>query len=349
MHLRSCLAIALSLPLAAQEPATPPPAAPHFLVRRYPQDRDVPIAQVGDRTLTLGDLVDHLDARHHPGFRQALEARPEIQRMLQSDLVAPWVRHFADLEALRQAFGLAIDEPKLEAAQSAALKESFQGFLDTYVADRRANGRPTELSQRLVNSLLADFQLRQGLGAELQGMLDHLEPADYTRTQLQEFFQANARVFGGRVTLAHILIQHRDGGTGILLADEGFARASARLADVQARLRPDGSNFEDVARGFSDDTRTAKEGGVLSGVLRFDDRLPAPLCRAAWLLRDGDVSDVVETQYGWHLVKRLDFAQQVFILFTDDAIPTIRQVMHRSRQEDRLFAARERARLRLLL
>jgi hypothetical protein len=259
------------------------------------------------------------------------------------------VRQFADLEAMRQTFAGEIDETKLKEAQSTALQRTFQGWLDTYIADRKANDRPTELTQAQVNRLLADFQLRQGLAAELQGMLDHLEPGDYNRAQLQQFFNDNARAFGGRVTMAHILIQHRDGGRGILLADEGFARANARLADVKARLRPDGSNFEEVARGFSDDTRTAPNGGLLHGVHRFDDRLPAVLCRAAWLLRDGEVSDVIESQYGWHLVKRIDFSQQMFILFTEDAIPSIRQVMIRSRQEDRLFKAREQTKLRLLL
>jgi parvulin-like peptidyl-prolyl isomerase len=333
-------------PPVAQEPAA---ATPHFLVRRYPQDRDEAIAQVGDRMLTLGDLVDHIEAVHYPGFGEALTRRPEFQRFLVSDLIAPWVRQFADLQALQQTFGDRLDADKVKQAQSTALQQAFQGWLDTYVADRRAHGRPTDLSQRDVNRLLTDFQLRRGIGIEMQGLLDQLEPGDYTRPQLQQFFNDNARAFGGRVTMAHILIQHRDGGTGILLADEGYARATARLADVRARLRPDGSNFEEVARGYSDDLRTAPNGGVLNGVHRFDDRLPAALCRAGWFLRDGEVSDVVESQYGWHLVKRLDFSQQIFILFTDDAIPDIRQVMIRSRQEDRLFEAREKAKVRLLL
>ncbi|MBL8730038.1 MAG: peptidylprolyl isomerase [Planctomycetes bacterium] len=338
----------------AQQPQPPAVVAqqqdePHFLVRHYPRDRDAAIAQVGDRTLTLGDLVDHIDVVHYPGFREALGKRPEIERMLQSDLVAPWVRQFADLEALRQTFGDELDATKLKEAQSTALQRSFQSWLDAYIADRKANDRPIDLTQQQVNRLLADFQLRQGIAAELQGALDHLEPGDYTRAQLQQFFNDNARAFGGRVTMAHILIQHRDGGRGILLADEGFARATARLADVEARLRPDGSNFEEVARGFSDDTRTAPNGGVLHGVHRFDDRLPAVLCRTAWFLRDGEVSGVVESQYGWHIVKRIEFSQQMFILFTEDAIPSIRQVMIRSRQEDRLFQAREKSKLRLLL
>ena len=344
----------LLAPCAAQEPAPPAAAAkpaPHFVVRRYPQDADAAIAVVGGRTLTLGDLVDHLDTRHQPGLKAAL-GRPdahEVHRMLQSDLIAPWVRHFADLEALRQAYGEQLDAAEVEAAQSAALKRAFEGWLETYVADRQSRGISAPLTQEQVDRHLARFQLQGGLAAELQGMLDHLEPADFNRVQLQNFFNANARSFGGRVTIAHILIQNRDAGTGILLNDEGLALANARLADVKARLQPDGSNFEEVAREWSDDQRTARDGGRLEGLHRYDDRMPAALCRAAWNLRDGEISGVVESQYGWHLVKRLEFNQQVFILFTDDAIPTIRQVMQRALQEERLFTARERAGVRLLM
>ena len=89
---------------------------------------------------------------------------------------------------------------------------------------------------------------------------------------------------------------------------------------------------------------------MLGALHRFDDRMPATLCRAAWALRDGDISDdVVETQYGYHFIKRLEFNQQIFVLFTDDAIPSIRIVMRRAMQEQRLLGARQRLGVRLLL
>lgn len=326
------------------------PEPQHFRALHYPKDRGATIAVVGERALTLGDLVDHLDERHHPGFRAALEKMPTVEAMLRSDLMAPWVRRFADIEALRQfTHERKIDQTALEAAQGEQLKAAFQGWLTTYLEDRKQHGRPTNLSQDRINRLLADFQLKNGLAAELQGWLNYLEPEQYTRAQLQDFFQDNARSFGGQVKIAHILVQHRDAGTGLLLNEEARGRAAARLADVKARLRSDGSNFEEVARLLSEDTRTAKDGGLLDGVKRYDDRLPAPLCRAAWTLRDGEVSDVVETQYGWHLLKRIDYAQHLFILFTDEAIPTIRMVMQRGKQEDLLFAARAATKLQLHL
>ena len=51
-------------------------------------------------------------------------------------------------------------------------------------------------------------------------------------------------------------------------------------ADIKARLKPDGSNFEEIARLYSDDTKTGKDGGILQGVHRYDDRLPDSLLTA---------------------------------------------------------------------
>lgn len=324
--------------------------APHHVVRSYPKDKDKAIAVVGSKTLTLGELVEHIDTRHYPGFKKLLETQPTVQAYLRSDLIAPWVRQFADMEALRQAAGdTYIDPVELEKAQSAVLKSSFEAYLAKEIERRRLRGYP-EISQARVNSLLSEFQLRSGLSSELQGLLNVLEKDTYTARQLRDFFNANPRFMGGQVTVQHILVQHRDGGTGILLNDEGIARANARIAEIKARLRPDGSNFEELVRLYSDDTRTAKNGGELPHIHRFDDRLPATLCRAAWSLKDGQhTADVIETQYGYHFIRRVSFNQNVFILFTNDTMESVRVVMNRAMQERLLLDARAKTKLRLLM
>jgi len=359
----ACLAMGLSAALPAQDkPATKQeptktksnPLAkadgPHFIVRRYPQDKDVAVAVVGNKTITLGEVLEHIEARHYPGFRKMLTKMPTMQAYLRSDLIAPWVRHYADMEALRQVAGdKYVDPVELEKAQAAVLKQSFEGYLAKEVERRRARGYP-QISQARVNSLLADYQLRSGLSSELQGLLNVMEPDTYTARQLRDFFNSNGRFMGGQVTFQHILIQHRDGGTGILLKDDGIARANARIAEVKARLRPDGSNFEELVRLYSDDTRTAKNGGELAHVHRFDDRLPATLCRAAWSLQDGQhMTNVIETQYGYHFIRRVAFNQNMYILFTNDTMPAVRIVMQRAMQERLLLGARKKTKLRLLL
>lgn len=355
--LAACCLLAQDPP-AGVEPAPGPAETQHpreqapesrFPQLNWPRDRALTVAVVGDRKLTLADLAQHIEERHQPRFREFL-ATVEGNRLLASDLLAPWVRQFADIMALREeARSRKLDLDTAEPLLADALKSGFESWLAVYTDDLAARGISTELSQQRVNRLLSDWQMRSGLGAELQGWIDFLTRDEATVGQLREFFVDNARAFGGKVTMAHILVQHRDAGTGLLLRDDLRAAAFARMADVQARLRPDGSNFAEVAKLMSEDTRTAPSGGVLSGVERYDQRLPAILCRTAWALADGQVSDVVESQYGLHVVLRIKFDQQRFMLFTDAAIPTVRMFHHRDLQERTLFGAREKYRVELQL
>ena len=316
---------------------------------RYPRDKERVIAVVGDRPIQLVDLVLHIEDRHHPGFEEFLagpdgKGTPAGARMLESNLIAPWVRQFADICALKaEAEAMeGYDPEQAEAALSAALKESFEAHLAAYVDDLQRRGLPTDISQDRIDRILADYQLRYGLQTEMQGWLDYLQPLQpWTKGELRDFFTDNARVFGGGVTLAHILIQHRDPGTGILMQDKQQARAASRLAEVQRRLAA-GEDFAELARLFSDDTKTAPQGGVFKGVQRFDYRLPPQICRTAWLLKDGQVSDVVETAFGWHLIQRIEHVQKKFMLFTDAAVPSIRVTRQRMLQEDLLFKLRDK-------
>ncbi len=342
-------------PATAQDPPAPPaaqatPAAPasHVPELRYPRDRKLPVCTVGSRTLTLEDLFQHLEQRHQPGLREFL-ATDAGQLLLQSDLIAVWARQFADVTALAAEAQALERTAGAEEAQARALKTAFEAYLAHYTETLAQAGASTELSQNRVNRLLQDFQMKRGLGSEMQGWLDHLEPDDYTDKELRDYFNDNPQVFGGMVTVQHILVQHRDAGTGRLLDEEGQRRALARLADVRARLRPDGSNFAEVATLMSEDTRTARSGGELANVMRFDDRLPAILCRTAWQLKDGETSEVVESQYGYHIVHRLSFNWQRHVLFTEDAKPGIRIVVHRANQEDLLFRLRQKHDVRLHL
>lgn len=357
----------IAAPCLAQDPAPAPVGTPaksgisptataNYPKLRFPRDKDYVVATVDDKPLTLGDLVTHIDERHQPGFKNFLagpegKGSPDGARILASDLLASWVRNFADIKALEAEAG-PLDEAataQLEACMSAALKEGFENFLADYVADLQRQALPTELSQTRLNGLLSNFQMRNGTALEMQGWLDYLRPLqNWTRQELSDFFQNNARVFGGGVTLAHILIQHRDPGTGILLNKPQRAGAKARLQEIQSRLQ-NGADFEESVRLFSEDTATAPEGGVFKGVQRFDYRLPPAICRSAWGMQDGDVSDVIETRYGWHIIKRIEHVQQRFMLFTDAALPSIRISKQRMGQENLLFDTRNKHKVALKL
>ena len=104
------------------------------------------------------------------------------------------------------------------------------------------------------------------------------------------------RASKGTISVAHIMVGLKQ--TDSLLDPE------KRINDIYKKLNQ-GETFEALAKQFSDDKSSAKNGGIVrpfkSGQLsasEFED--------AAFALKnDGDVSEPFKTQFGWHIVKRM--------------------------------------------
>lgn len=96
--------------------------------------------------------------------------------------------------------------------------------------------------------------------------------------------------------LAHIMVQPR----GQTPADS--AEAESRIRSAASRLA-NGETFEDVAADMSDDRNSARTGGNI-GVLSFDQGLPPSMRDVAFSLPNvGDVSEPLQTPFGYHIVK----------------------------------------------
>lgn len=81
--------------------------------------------------------------------------------------------------------------------------------------------------------------------------------------------------------------------------------ARARIDSLLMRIRA-GEEFEELARNHSHDINTVPRGGEL-GVLQFSSRIVEPFKEAAFAIENpGEVSDVVETSFGYHIIKLLD-------------------------------------------
>lgn len=113
-------------------------------------------------------------------------------------------------------------------------------------------------------------------------------------------FHIIRRVEDKTIRVAHILVSYNTGEMG----ETSRSRDDAlkRAFDVLFRARQ-GEDFAALALEYSDDARNNKTGGRLApiriGVMvpEFED--------AAFRLRPGEISDVVETNYGFHIIKRL--------------------------------------------
>ncbi|MFS0824325.1 peptidylprolyl isomerase [Bacillus sp. 1P02SD] len=103
---------------------------------------------------------------------------------------------------------------------------------------------------------------------------------------------------GEVVKASHILAKFSDNPSAEV-TDEQKAAAKKKIEEVKAKL-DSGEKFEDVAKEYSDDS-TAQNGGDLGWFGK--GRMVPEFEEAAFALKEGETSDIIESQYGYHIIK----------------------------------------------
>ena len=127
---------------------------------------------------------------------------------------------------------------------------------------------------------------------------------------------------------SHILVQV-DAAAG----DEARKAARTRAEDLLRQARG-GADFATLAREHSQDPGSAREGGDLGFFTR--DAMVKPFADAAFALGEGAVSEVVETEFGFHVIKLTGIRPGAVKPF-EEVRPEIEAELRRQ-QAGRLFA-----------
>jgi len=101
---------------------------------------------------------------------------------------------------------------------------------------------------------------------------------------------------------AHILVANRDMKTSRPYTDSENAQARMRIEGLLKRARS-GEDFERLAKEFSEDPGSKARGGTYAFAR---GQMAVEFEAAAFNLRIGQLSGVVETSYGFHVIKLLD-------------------------------------------
>ncbi|ACF45080.1 MAG: peptidylprolyl isomerase [Prosthecochloris sp.] len=84
---------------------------------------------------------------------------------------------------------------------------------------------------------------------------------------------------------------------------ENKAKARSLIEDVQQRLL-EGADFDEMARRYSQDPGSAEVGGDLGYSKRGE--FVKPYEEAAFSLKDGEISAIVESRFGYHIIQLLE-------------------------------------------
>ena len=118
-----------------------------------------------------------------------------------------------------------------------------------------------------------------------------------TEEQVKKFYDDNAARFGTpeERRASHVLIKATADASA---ADKAKAKARAEELLAQARKNPVG--FAELARKNSEDEGSAPQGGDLD--FFGPGAMVKPFETAAFALKQGDISDVFETDFGYHFL-----------------------------------------------
>jgi peptidyl-prolyl cis-trans isomerase C len=213
------------------------------------------------------------------------------------------------------------DEFNKELQKEAMTYEAFRKHIQEQIAtikliDQEVKAKttpPTDSDvKELYDTLLAILQDKPIPGSHTASEVD----------ELKSLARALDHRFGERVRARHILVR-----VGPNASKEERASALAKIKDVQRQLKG-GTEFSDLAKKYSDDPGSKDRGGDL-GYFSHGDMVDA-FEKAAFALNVGQTSDIVSTDFGYHLI-RIDEKKAASKFSYDDVKDDLKEYLFQQR------------------
>ncbi len=239
---------------------------------------DKPVAHVNGEPIAATDLQALLEARPSPvplTAAQQRELRQSALDMLIDDILMRQFLRKNSLPAHASEIQKDVDE----------LKEALKKKTMT-------------LEQFLREGKQTEEQLRKDIAARVQWK--HYLAARFSDAETKGYYEANKPEFDKVfVRASHILVKV---GPTAPAAEKQAARA--KLETLRNDIVAGKLDFGEAAKKYSD-CPSKKDGGDI-GSFPYKFVVVEPFAKAAFSLKKGDISDIVITDFGFHVIKVTD-------------------------------------------
>ncbi len=258
----------------------------------------VKIAEVNGKTISKAEFDRELDRIlqrfQRTGHKLTDAQMTEVKKNVLDNLIA---RELLYQESKRK--GITIKKEDVD-KQIADLKKKFPSEKD--FDDTLKKMHLTKESLRT--------QVEEGMA--IQELIDKefMQKTVVTDAEAKKYYDEHPDLFKQpeKVRASHILIKVSQNAS-----KEEKAKARKKLQDIQKKLRK-GEDFAKLAKEYSEGP-----SGVNGGDLGYftKGQMVQPFEKAAFALKPGQVSDIVETRYGYHLIKVVDKKPETTLAFKD--------------------------------
>lgn len=299
------------------DPATDPAASPELpsLPVVDPVAPELPdiVARVNSRAITREELERAVrSAEIQAGQALPTQFRDQVYRSVLDRLIS-----FHLLVQESEALNISVEESIVE-AQLETIRSNFPS--------EEAFGAQLD-SWNTTLEILRDETRRDLL---VQGVLEAEAVAniDVDIETVREFYNQHTEQFTerGGVRVRHILI-----GLSPDAQEPDKAEARQRAEAVRSEIA-DGTDFAELARTHSEDPGSAGNGGDL-GVVVKGQTVPQ-FEEALFALEPGDVSGIVETAFGFHIIQMIERQESRLVEFAEASIQ-IREFLLQQKQQAR--------------
>ncbi len=229
---------------------------------------------------------------------------PDFERMMKDDLL------LRKLTALVQASATASDAEVKEAFEKQNVKIKFDyGVITPDSISKQIKPSEAELKKyydanlaRLKDSIPEQRKVKFAL-VDTAKLAAQTKPAP---EELQRYYNDHREQFRvpDEVNVRHILVKTPPAGPDGKVDQKAVAAARAKAEGLLKQLKA-GADFAMLAKKNSDDPGSAVNGGVIGWVKR-DSPLVPEFKTASFALDKGQISGLVQSQFGFHIIKADD-------------------------------------------
>lgn len=278
------IALLVAAPLAAQEEPQVLAGGPELV--------DRVVAVVGDSVILESEVQERIERRR--AFGETVPTEERALRTLKRQELETLINELVLIQAA-QRDSLVMSAEDVQGQVDAALAEQERRFGGEAGFEQalRTEGLTLESYRRTVEQNIRRSGMRQQYLAMLQR---DRRPPPVTDAEIRAFFEDRRADLGQRpatVEFEQVVVSPRASEAARLAAREEAAGIREQLME--------GAEFEVLARRHSDDPGSRERGGEL-GWFRRGRMVPA-FERVAFALRPGEISPVVETPFGYHIIR----------------------------------------------
>ena len=243
-----------------------------------------------------------------------MESEVDEQVQLQLDMIAKknakqppalieQMRTMLRQRKLEEMITVRLLDEKVKEANIVLTEEEVMSKIEQIASEQKPPLSVEDFMKRLAESgqSIDDFKRRLGYQQILEAQW--ADKINVTEEDAKKFYDEHKKLFEvpEQVRASHILIRPdlTDPNTD---PNDAKEKAKAQIQELLKQIK-DGADFAELAKANS-----ACPSGARGGDLEFFPRgkMAQPFEEAAFILKVGEVSDIVETRFGYHIIKVTD-------------------------------------------